>query len=282
MRKLGTTLALIASAQIVVLSTPAFAQDEKPGDKTEKKGDKAAPDKTSDKKDEAADTKDAEKKEGTEAAGSAQTKEAPSAQVEVHVESPVAVSLERRQGDGAWEHVCVSPCEGSDFAHNAALTPVDAEYRIVGTELNPSKLFRLDASKSKVTLKVTPGYLSRERAGLYVLGAGGLVALGGVVLILVGTGGDKTFNPDDQTHTGNTDILGGGIAMILAGVGAGIFGGAWMIDNGRSVVEGGVISTKPEKAPPPGPIKLDVNGTAGKNELRMPGFTSVPLLRGTF
>src|SRR5262249_25503445 len=160
MRTLGICASILASAQLLIVS-PAFAQDAPttppPADATP------------------ADT-------ATTPPATPPSDVAPSAdgQVEVHIESAKQVNLERREG-ATWQFVCTSPCDQK--------VSVSSEYRVMGTDLNESKPFMLDSSKGKVTLNVIPGYHNKQQQGLYILIGAGVVTVGGILTILIGSDG---------------------------------------------------------------------------------------------
>jgi hypothetical protein len=188
----------------------------------------------------------------------------------------------RPAGTLRWEHVCTSPCD--------AKASVSAEYRIVGTGLTESKPFVLDASKGKVTLTVTPGIHDKERTGLWILAGGGALFVIGTIIVIAGA--NAKTDPDGTIGLANTSTIFAGEALMFAGVGGAIFGGAWMLDNAHSGVAGDVGNKKiPSKDNAPGgaPVNATVKISASRQPIfepsktaSMPGFVSVPVFAGTF
>ena len=258
MKTLGVSLALLASAQLVLFAgaNPAFADDgsKKPDVKPAAAAEESKPEpKPSD------------------------------GMVEVTIDSPVGVSLEGRPGDGTpWEFVCESPC-------NQKVSPA-SQYRIVGTNLNDSKPFNLDAPRGKgdkVTLQIAPANHKKGVQGLWVLGGAGLLAVTGVIVILAGSDSKTTFSEDGATNNGNTNFIFAGTGLILAGVCGAVIGGSWYLDNRHTTVDGS--PTTPEKTPG----KLEISAAlaptarlpiynAPKVASGAPTVTSFPLLRGSF
>lgn len=153
----------------------------------------------------------------------------------LHLASPSPVSLEKRSaGTSAWTPVCSSPCD----------VPVDmaAQYRVTGEDLNPSDAFYLQTPSGDATslkLRVDPSKQSKQTAGVVLLGVGGAVTIGGVVVLaLASTAGQReqeTSGADNQTHTSHTDAVFAGTAMVIAGVAAGVTGGAYLLDSSTHV-----------------------------------------------
>jgi hypothetical protein len=269
MRTLGVCASILASAQLLILPVPAFAQEAPPAPSSD-----APP---------PADAKPADAKPAD--AKPADAKPAPSAEgtVQVHIESPTPVSLEKRDG-ATWSHVCEAPCDTA--------VSTSAEYRIMGTDLNESKAFMIDGSKGKVTLNVRPGYHQRAQQGMYVAIAGGVLLVGGILTIAIGSDGKTPFSGDSDTHLGNTNTIFIGSALILAGVCGGILGGAWMIDNAHTRVGGDVIkqNAPPSDQTPAGPVETKFQFQTSKREptwnapkvVGMPAAVTVPFLSRTF
>jgi hypothetical protein len=85
--------------------------------------------------------------------------------------------------------------------------------------------------------------------GEWVLAAGGVLAVGGIITLLVGSkNNDVPGNNGGSNSNSNTDIIFVGSALIVAGVVAGITGGSLIYDNSRTRVEGG-IGAVPDKKP---------------------------------
>ena len=266
MRTFGICASILAISNIVAISSPAFAQDT------------AAPSTSDDKPSSTAPSKPA----STETPASDET------MVDVHIDSPSPVSLERRAaGSQTWEHVCTSACD--------VKTPTLAEYRVVGSELNPSKPFMIDGSKGKVTLHVAPGSKSKADAGLWILVAGGVVLIAGVAVLLVGADKHGVFTSDGQTHNSHLNAMFFGGALVLTGVTVGIFGAGWMLGNRQTDVGGDVSKTIDEKKTPghsgpsgDSPVDVKLQSSLRQptwNTPKNPGlpqFVSVPVFAGRF
>jgi hypothetical protein len=260
MRTLGICASILATAQLLIVSSPAFAQDAPSSSATDTKSSTATDTKSPDNTP-PGDTKPAPSTDGT---------------VEVHIDSPQTVSLERREG-ATWQHVCVSPCDQR--------LSVSGEYRILGTDLNESKAFMLDSTKGKVVLYVAPGYHNTAQQGLWIAVGSGAVLVGGILTILLGSDGKTPFNADGQTHLGNTNAIFAGSVLILAGVCGGILGSAWLYDNSHTRVGGDVAKAPPasEPAPPGGPVETKFQFQTSKREPSgLPAVMSVPILSRSF
>jgi len=245
MRTLGLSASILAVAQILTLTSPALAEE------TTKPAEAASP---------------AEPPKPAEPATSPPPGGAGSGMVQMHIDASRPVTLARRPaGATRFENVCVSPCDEA--------VPADGEYQIVGSDLNPSKPFLLDTSKGKVVLSVSPGTLQKEKIGLYTLIGSGVLIVGGALVAILGSNAKTNANGEiPQSNTGTIYV---GELMMVAGVGGGIFGGAWFLDNRNTGVNGDVGKTIPEKstpAPNGGQIKLS----------GMPSFVTIPLYTGTF
>jgi hypothetical protein len=205
----------------------------------------------------------------------------PAGSVMVHIESPKPVSLEKRSGrNGAWEHVCNSPCD--------VATSTSDEYQILGDELNASNPFLLDGSQGeKITLEVTPGYHNAGARGGWVLAGGAALIVGGVVTLVAGSKSNYVAgdNGAGTSHNQNTDFIFAGSILLTAGVIAAIGGGALMYDNAHTKVEGAIGAT-PDK-------KDDVKGQVQVTAKRLPQWREdngpqlgashfVSVLSGTF
>ncbi|MEO6418996.1 MAG: hypothetical protein ABIP39_06290 [Polyangiaceae bacterium] len=198
MRAIGLSLAFFATVNVLVVSTPAFADDS-----------------------------------GSTTTTTTTTPAATDGMVMLHVDSPKPVDIERRQGDvGGWQHVCTSPCDAS--------VPLFDQYRIAeGADVNESKPFMIDAAnKDHVTLKVDPGMKTKAKVGTYIFIAGAATIVTGVVVVIAGTAGSNQFGNDGTTNNSFTNVAFVGSALIIAGVGAAIVGGAWHINNKHSDVGG--------------------------------------------
>jgi hypothetical protein len=250
MRTTGLCLALLASLELVALSTPAIAQGN---------GSDAWP------------PRKAFVDPGT--AAPADTSAAPAGTVMVHVNSDTPVTLQHRTSDSSsWETLCTSPCD--------VRAPVGDQYQIVREGSSVSKAFALDASKGdNVTLDVkTPG--KGQKAGGWVLaGTGGALFIGGWVVILANLGNSAISGmgqDDSQTHDAHNNGMFIGTALIVAGLCAGIAGTSMVIGADKADVGGNV------QAPPPSSGKSDqVQRTAEVVPPTAPSFY-VPILQGRF
>ena len=284
MRTLGICASFVASVQLLGVSSPAFAQDAAaplPSAPEPQKTDApsaAAPSAQVPP----ADAPPAQVTPAPVSAPAASEPPAPTADgtVLVHIDAPQAVSLERRQGQSQnWEHVCVSPCDER--------ASVSAEYRVLGTDLNASKPFMLDATKGKVVLTVRPGYHQKAETGFWVLVGGGAAVVIGTAVILLGTDTAAASSADGETHIGNTNALFTGSLFLIAGLSGGILGGSWLLENAHTRVNGDVARPTPEKGGAPGAeFKFSTSSRQPVFSLPkttgMPSVTSVPLLSGKF
>ena len=281
---LAISLSLIASAQFTIFAHPAFAQDGVPAADTKPADEKPAEAKPADAP--AMDAKPADSKPADTAdvkpeATPVEAAPAPMTDgtVDVAIDSPVGVSLERRSGAGAeWEFACNAPCN-----QRMATT---AQYRIVGVDLNASKPFMLDTTQGeRVVLTVSPGVHKKAVRGLWVLAGSGAILVTGLIVLLAGSDGSSTFTSDGQTHNSNTNFIFAGTALMLVGVAGGVLGGAWYLDNRHTGVNG-VQATSPEKA---APAKVEVTTSkrepifnAPKSAFGLPVVYGVPVLNTTF
>ncbi len=272
MKNFGLCASILAVSNIVAFSTPAFAQPTAPRPGEDKVGEETA-------------KPDADKKPVEDKNPPVQSDDA---NVALHVESPVPVSVERRApGGGTWENVCTTPCDVKSSSV--------AEYRIVGEGLNESKPFMIDGTKEKVNIYVAPGSTSRANTGLYILVAGGLITIAGVAVIFLASDKHGVFTSDGQTHPAHLNAIFFGGALVMAGVATGLFGAGWMIGNKHSDVSGDVAKVIDEK-PAPGSSPSTPGGSAEVkfstsnrqptwNTQKNPGLPQVmtiPVLTGSF
>lgn len=186
--------------------------------------------------------------------------------VEVHIDSPSAVTLEKRSAESTWAKACDAPCD--------AKLGVSDEYRLVGTDLNESRPFHIDASKGKVTLNVTPGTSGGRTRGVVTTIGSGAVLAGGVVVILVGMKHHGDADGELSQPRNDAALLAGG-AMVFAGIVGGIVGTSWIVNNAHTSVDGDV-----RKAGSANAARLPVFNTP--KQVGMPALTTVPLLSGSF
>jgi hypothetical protein len=163
---------------------------------------------------------------------------------------------------------------------------VSEEYQVVGTDLNASNPFILDASKGeKITLDVSPGVHQKVVTGGVILGSGAAVIIGGTITLIAASKSNTVSGANGSlTDHSNTDAISIGTTLIVAGAVAGIFGGAMMIDNSHTKVEG-AVGASPDK--PEAPTKAQINARREPtwHEDRGPaiaGAHAVPLFQGTF
>jgi hypothetical protein len=202
MRTIGLCLAVAATAQFTLLSTPAFAEGVSLS-ATATTSTPAAP---------------ATAEDGT---------------VMVHINSSTQVTLKHRaSAKAAWEDACTSPCDTK--------LPVGDEYQVAAQNGAPSKAFRLDGSSGKVVLDVSPGSDSKKSTGMIVTIAGGVLVVAGAVVMIAGAKPSSTFPADGTTGNRNTQALFVGGALVFAGLVTGIYGGALWVNGGTTTVEGDV------------------------------------------
>jgi hypothetical protein len=193
--------------------------------------------------------------------------------VMVHINSDRPVTLQRRSGEsGAWETVCSSPCDQR--------APVGDQYQVTGEGVNASKPFMLNASKGTVNLDVGVGDKKGETTGTVLLVVGGVLVVAGVIVMIAAgsTSGGLSGQGNDSgtTHLGNTNAFFAGGALVFAGLAAGIYGGATMINSAHSNVEGDVAR--------PGPARgaIDPGRSVAKNTTpNAPAFI-FPVFKTTF
>ncbi len=200
MRVTGLSLAFLATVNVLVVSTPALAEDSAPA--------------------------------ATEAPAAAAK---PEGTVMLHIESPKVVDLERRQGGiGAWEHVCTSPCDMNVPLFDQYRIAPAADV----SESKPFMIDA--ANKDRVSLAVNPGMRTKSRVGTYILIAGVATVVTGVVVVIAGTAGSDSIGSDGTTHHAFTNVAFVGSALVLGGLAATMVGAAWRINNQHSYVGGDV------------------------------------------
>jgi hypothetical protein len=271
MRSFALTLALVASGQLVLLSTPAWAQQPPPP------------------------STDAPPAPPPPAAPAAEAPAAPAAEapaapahtdgtVEVHVESTNWwMSLEHRSGPNApWEPACEEKCDKR--------LPVADDYRVVGIGLSPSRPFNLDASKGdKLTLKIVVGEHRKEKVGMWILIGGGALIVAGILTIAIGSHPSQTFQADGTTNDTNFDVLTVGTTLILGGLIGGIYGGATWYNNSHSHVGGdsvGAPTAEPKDQASLIPPKPVFWGSTEQTGMRMQGSVApifqIPIINRSF
>ncbi len=203
----------------------------------------------------------------------------------IHIDSPATVRLAHREpGAGEWIEVCYSPCDKTGS--------LEDEYVVVGEGMRASKPFRLqpgasrsasdttikvESSASRVVLRVRPGYETEYKRGMYVLGAGGALVVGGIVYLVASLVGREVVEDDHQTMPNHTGTIALGSTVILAGLVGGITGGAWMQNNVRTRVRGDVAGMRGSNEPNTRPQ----TSVTISHALSAPAFV-FPVLSGTF
>lgn len=182
----------------------------------------------------------------------------------LHVESKEVVAIER---EDTGELVCTSPCD--------VRVPATARYRVGGSRV--SQTFVLDARKSEATIHVTPASKRGLTIGIIALGTGGALAIAGGIVLGVGRANSEGIPADGiVTSRSYTDSIVLGTTMLVAGVAAGIFGGATLLANTKPAVKGDVIKEPPARGDAPSPSRRATADAASP-----PSFF-VPIVGGTF
>jgi hypothetical protein len=184
--------------------------------------------------------------------------------VEVHLDTPRRVRLDRRKDESSpWVEVCWSPCDTRTWA--------DATYRVVGEDVVPSETFTLPPAKDgKVSLDVKPASRNKRNAGWVTLGGGVALTVAGAIVAGAASKATDTFSNDGQTHNSHYDAVAAGTIMMIAGVAAGLTGGAWAYEGTQTRVG---ASDAQAPAPP----------SSGSARPAQPGFAfALPLLSGRF
>jgi hypothetical protein len=260
MRPYALSLALVASAQLVLATTPAWAQGPEP-----------APPPLPTTAPEPPPPPPPVPAAPTATAAPAATPGADGL-VEVRIENKgKAIRLEHRSAPNApWEPACEDQCK--------TRVPVADEYRVVGTGINESKVFHLNASQGDhVELRVITGESSKERIGKYVLIGGGALIVAGILTMAIGCHPGDTFTLDGTTNQTNFDVLTVGTSLVLAGVVGGLYGGATWYNNTQSHVGGDVMGAAPTRGSIPAPEQTAMRPS-------MPGIQAyqIPIFRTTF
>ena len=294
MRTPGLCLALIASAQLTMFSSPAFAQDTPtptpPPDTTAPPPDTGlhtgsgplyttapapAPAPDAPAPTPATTTPAASATAATPAAPAPAPATATAAApgtVVVHINSDTPVTLQKRANESAnWETVCTSPCDTA--------APVDAQYQVMGDGVNASKPFMLNSTKGKVVLDVSPGTQQKAKVGMYFLIGGAAFAVAGLITVLASSGHgfvSSDGNGDGNSHLGHTNGLFAGGALLFVGIGGMLYGGGTMWGNAHSTVEGNVAQPQPARG-----MNESVLNTAYSPVPNAPTFM-LPVLSGKF
>jgi hypothetical protein len=97
--------------------------------------------------------------------------------VRVHVDSPRQVSLYRKpEGFGTFVHVCASPCDVD--------VPIGDIYRVQGTDVRASEVFRLGDREGTAVVAVDGSSLPGMVAGIVLIASGSLAAFIGSIALL--------------------------------------------------------------------------------------------------
>ncbi|HVH47624.1 MAG TPA: hypothetical protein VM925_35055 [Labilithrix sp.] len=187
--------------------------------------------------------------------------------VRLHVKSTDgSVAIERAD---TGEFVCTSPCDRE--------VPATARYRIRGSR--PGGTFILDSRSGAARITVDPATSKGFWTGALTLGAAGaLVGSGALALALGYTSQGPVPGSDGSiSDTSYSDTMIAGTFLVVAGLAAGIFGGATLAANLQSRVNGNVLKDPPARGTAQ-PLRTATAGPAWSA-----GNTFyVPLLGGTF
>lgn len=281
--RLGNTLATLVSASLVLSTVPAYAEQPAPAPPPSpvQSSGADAPKRDENQPDAKKDAEAVkEVKDAKAAIAAAPTP--PEGKVFVHLEAPQEVTLERRQGAASpWEHVCNSPCDEA--------VSVRDEYHIVGVNMTESKPFMVDGKESKTTLYVHPGYHKDVVTGEWVLGGAGALAVGGILSLAIGAGTHTPLSNDGITHNGNTDWITVGMVLLVGAAATGIYGGAMVVNNLHTSVNGG--TAKPadvdEKKAPPSSVNVQLSASRQPTyreaaNVPQPATFTMPILSGRF
>ena len=172
----------------------------------------------------------------TDAPKSAGAKSLDEPTVMLHVKSDAVVAIER---EDTGELVCTSPCDKP--------VPQGVRYRVGGGR--PSDSFILDAHGGAAKITVDAASKRGFWTGASVLGAGVALAAGGVIALAMGYANQGLVPGADGTVTDTTysDTMILGTTLVVAGVAAGIYGGATLASNLKSSVTGAIVKAPPAR-----------------------------------
>jgi hypothetical protein len=194
----------------------------------------------------------------------------------LHVASPYVVDVDRQAlGSVVWEKMCTSPCD--------VPVPVDGLYRVRGVGVSASSPFALIPQGGSAIVQVTPGIKKKATAGWFIVGGAGAAVVVGAVLDAVGTGQGQVAGqggPGDSgtTSSAKVNFYLVGTTLIIAGLAAGIYGGAMALDNAKSTVhQGGDLP-----APPTSTGSSDPFVQRAEAFLDTAPRAVVPVIMGTF
>ncbi|MDF2692539.1 MAG: hypothetical protein K0S65_922 [Labilithrix sp.] len=195
-------------------------------------------------------------------------KESTEPTVMLHVKSPSAVAIERAD-TGAF--VCSSPCDRE--------VPATALYRIGGRR--PSDTFILDAKGGAAKITVDPATSRGFWTGALTLGGAGALIGSGALAMAIGYASQGPVPGSDGSVTDTTysDTMIFGTVLVVAGLAAGIWGGATFASNLKSRVAGNVMKDPPARGSTQ-PLRTATSGPAWSVSAGPTVY--MPIFGGTF
>ena len=124
------------------------------------------------------------------------------------------VRIDRVLAPGSTMTVCFAPCR--------KILPRNSVYVITGDGVRSTSNFILPDDRDRVTLEVKAGSTWQGLGGGVLVGAGGLVAYFGLILLLAGTAAANDPYGTGSTGSGSLKAAGGG--MLAGGILAGLLG----------------------------------------------------------
>ena len=185
-------------------------------------------------------------------------------------DAPTGVIELSPEREDTGELVCTSPCDKP--------VPQGVRYRVGGGR--PSDSFILDAHGGAAKITVDAASKRGFWTGASVLGAGVALAAGGVIALAMGYANQGLVPGADGTVTDTTysDTMILGTTLVVAGVAAGIYGGATLASNLKSSVTGAIV-----KAPPARGNAQPLRTVSARDATWSAGPTVfVPILKGAF
>ena len=158
----------------------------------------------------------------------------------VHIEGGEGALLETdRASDGTWESACRAPCD--------IQVPTSADYRIGGSTIRQSAIFRLRGNQGDhVTVTVSGGSKAWLITGIVITPIGGLVTLIGLIMGLAGSIATTTYSTSGcysgSTTCGaingstNPGLATAGWITALVGAGIGVAGIVLIATNAKTGV----------------------------------------------
>jgi hypothetical protein len=183
----------------------------------------------------------------------------------VHLEASDDARLERDiTGDGNWVSVCAAPCDKP--------LPISGDYRIGGSTMRPSRVFRLPGAQGDRVLVTASG---GSKAGFY--GGIALTAVSGpVVFVSFFIAGIASLVASSSGDHGAATAAAAGWTVFAVSA-AGLIGGIVLIvNNARTGVEAG------ERAPGAPVDAWRWTPTWHEASLAAPPVLGVPVLSGAF